>query len=145
MAEVLAAGAPLARARAAAILVHGRGASAEDILTLADEFAQGDIAYLAPQAAGRTWYPYSFLSPIPKNEPGITSALGVIARLVESTDLGSERRRNLVGEALIAGHGDDDGAGHGPRRGDHHPLRRRPGCRAPHRARDRLHRQPARI
>jgi predicted esterase len=49
------------------------------------------VAYLAPQAAGHTWYPYSFLSPIPQNEPGITSALAVIARLVDSTALGSER------------------------------------------------------
>ena len=71
--------------------MHGRGASAEDILGLAPELGTDDVAYLAPQAAGHTWYPYSFLSPIPQNEPGITSALGVIARLVDSADLGSGR------------------------------------------------------
>jgi phospholipase/carboxylesterase len=78
MAEVLAAGAPLARARAAAILVHGRGASAEDILTLADEFNQDDIAYLAPQAAGHSWYPYSFLAPLEQNEPHLSNALAAV-------------------------------------------------------------------
>ena len=65
------------------IMVHGRGASAEDMLGLAGEFGITDVAFLAPQAAGRTWYPYSFLSPIQDNEPGITSGLNTIARLVE--------------------------------------------------------------
>jgi len=88
---VLHYGPPIAQARRVAICIHGRGASAEDILGLAPELGTDDVAYLAPQAAGHTWYPYSFLSPIPKNEPGITSALGVIARLVDSTGLGSER------------------------------------------------------
>jgi predicted esterase len=84
-------GPPLAQARRVAICIHGRGASAEDILGLARELGTTDVAYLAPQAAGRTWYPYSFLSPIPQNEPGITSALGVIASLADSTHSGSER------------------------------------------------------
>lgn len=79
---VLQYGAPIATARLVAIFMHGRGASAEDILGLAPDLGADDVAYLAPQAAGRTWYPYSFLSPIEQNEPGLTSALGVIARLV---------------------------------------------------------------
>src|SRR5688572_12967827 len=89
--HVLHYGPPIAQARRVAIFIHGRGASAEDILGLAPELGTDDVAYLAPQAAGRTWYPHSFLSPIPQNEPGITSALGVVARLVESTGLRSER------------------------------------------------------
>jgi predicted esterase len=64
------------------IFIHGRGASAADILGIAPELGTDDVAYLAPQAAGNTWYPYSFLSPIPQNEPGLTSALNVIAGLV---------------------------------------------------------------
>ena len=79
---VLTAGAPLESARAAMIMVHGRGASAEDILTLAEEFHAPDFAYLAPQAAGNTWYPYSFLSPIESNEPGISSGLVLLADLL---------------------------------------------------------------
>jgi predicted esterase len=81
---VLHAGARVADARLVAILIHGRGASAENILQLAREFRSTDVAYLAPQAAGYTWYPYSFLSPIEQNEPGITSGLGVIGGLIES-------------------------------------------------------------
>src|SRR6478735_701455 len=79
---VLRAGSPVADARLVAIMIHGRGASAENILQLAREFHAADIAYLAPQAAGSTWYPYSFLSPIEQNEPGISSGLRVIAGLV---------------------------------------------------------------
>lgn len=81
---VLHAGPPIADARIVAIMLHGRGASAEDILGLAGEFSARDVAYLAPQAAGRTWYPYSFLAPMPQNEPGLSSALGMIGRLVET-------------------------------------------------------------
>ncbi|MCI0397600.1 MAG: alpha/beta hydrolase [Chloroflexi bacterium] len=80
---VVAAGKPLAQARAAVILVHGRGATAESILELAEELYHPDVAYLAPQAAGNTWYPYSFLSPIPQNEPGISSGLAALAALLE--------------------------------------------------------------
>lgn len=72
-----------AAARLAVILVHGRGASADDILNLADELHLDDVAWVAPEAAGRTWYPYSFLSPIERNEPGITSGLTVLNGLLE--------------------------------------------------------------
>ncbi|MCL4303220.1 MAG: dienelactone hydrolase family protein [Anaerolineae bacterium] len=80
---VLAAGEPLDRAQAALIMVHGRGATAESILTLADELAQPGFIYLAPQAAGDTWYPNSFMAPIPSNEPGISSGLAVLAGLID--------------------------------------------------------------
>jgi phospholipase/carboxylesterase len=76
-------GAPLARAKAAMIMLHGRGASAESILELADVLAQPDLACLAPQAAGHSWYPYPFTAPIERNEPWLTSALGVIDSLLE--------------------------------------------------------------
>jgi predicted esterase len=75
-------GKPLTEAKAAMILIHGRGASAPSILDLATPLHRPDMAYLAPQAANSTWYPYSFLSPIPQNEPGITSGLQVIAALL---------------------------------------------------------------
>ncbi len=91
---VLSAGAPLAQANAAMILVHGRGASAADILTLVSEFDQPDWAYLAPQAAGNTWYPYSFLAPIAQNEPGISSGLTAVAHLfayITTTGIPAER------------------------------------------------------
>jgi predicted esterase len=80
---VLRAGSPVADARLVAIMIHGRGASAENILQLAGEFHAADIAYLAPQATGSTWYPYSFLSPIDQNEPGMSSGLRVIELLID--------------------------------------------------------------
>jgi phospholipase/carboxylesterase len=83
MAEIVSSGKPLARARAAAILVHGRGSNAEDILGLADEFAQDDIAYLAPQAPGGSWYPYSFLAPLEQNEPHLSRALATFGAVLE--------------------------------------------------------------
>ena len=79
------AGTPLAEARAAVIMVHGRGASAESILTLAPAVAAPGVAFLAPQAGGsqgRQWYPLSFMAPIERNEPGISSGLRVIERLL---------------------------------------------------------------
>ena len=79
--HVLMAGAPLNQAQAAMILVHGRGATAESILTLAQEVDQPGFAYLAPQAAGNTWYPYDFMSPITNNEPYLSSALAMLADL----------------------------------------------------------------
>lgn len=83
---ILQRGAPIAAARLAAVLIHGRGASAEDILSLSQEFTADDVAYLAPQAAGNTWYPYSFLAPTAQNEPGLSSALGVVAAIVATLE-----------------------------------------------------------
>jgi len=80
---VLTAGEPLDKAKAAMIMVHGRGASAEDILSLTPELNQPGFAYLASQAAGYAWYPNSFLAPIASNEPGLSSGLAVIASLLE--------------------------------------------------------------
>jgi predicted esterase len=81
--RVIAGGAPFRSARGAAILLHGRGGSAEDMLGLADEFGQRDITYLAPQAEDSAWYPYSFLVPLQQNEPRLTESLAVIAALLE--------------------------------------------------------------
>lgn len=91
---VLTAGDPLARARAAMILVHGRGAGAEDMLGLAKEIALPGYAYLAPQAAGSTWYPQRFMAPLAVNEPWLSSALAFVGALLEQTagaGIGAER------------------------------------------------------
>ena len=69
-------------ARLCVILVHGRGSSAADLIGLATEFGTDDVAYLAPEASGQTWYPKSFLAPLSENEPGISSGLGVIEGLI---------------------------------------------------------------
>ena len=76
---VIQSGASLKDAKAAMILLHGRGADAQDILTLVPELDQPDFAYLAPNANGNTWYPQSFMAPVSQNEPGISSGLQTIA------------------------------------------------------------------
>lgn len=83
---VLDAGEPLATARAAMILVHGRGASAADIMTLGAELMHPGVAYLAPQAAGNAWYPYPFTAPMESNEPYLSSALEVLASLLATVE-----------------------------------------------------------
>ncbi len=86
--NTITAGASADGARAAIILVHGRGGTPESMLPLADAFGRDDILYLAPRATGNTWYPNSFLAPIEANEPWLSSALEVLAALV--TRLGGE-------------------------------------------------------
>lgn len=76
-------GAPISRAKAAMIMVHGRGASAQSMFSLADEFAQPDFHYLAPQADNHSWYPHSFLQPKENNQPGLSSGLQRIHDLME--------------------------------------------------------------
>src|SRR5438045_9464854 len=75
---VLSAGEPLSKAKAVMVLAHGRGAYAEDILSLAAEFRQSGFAYLAPQAAGNSWWPRRFLDPLGSNEAELSSAMQVI-------------------------------------------------------------------
>ena len=80
---VLRHGPDARHARLAIILVHGRGGSAQDLLSLAAELRLDDVLYVAPQAAGQSWYPYSFLTPMERNEPGLTSGLNKISTLIE--------------------------------------------------------------
>lgn len=64
-------------------MLHGRGGSADDILSLAPDLAQPNVAFWAPQAAQNSWYPYSFLAPIEQNEPWLTSALNRIRAILQ--------------------------------------------------------------
>ncbi|MEE8441463.1 MAG: dienelactone hydrolase family protein [Spirochaetia bacterium] len=69
------------------ILLHGRGSAARDIMALALQFEHEGLAFAAPQADGKSWFPYSFLVPVQQNEPGIPSAMTVIKSLVTEADL----------------------------------------------------------
>src|SRR6266446_2186239 len=79
---VVEEGEPLESARGAMILVHGRGASAADIMTIAAEVMFAGVAYLAPQAAGPAWYPNPFTAPLEANEPYLSSALEGLSTLL---------------------------------------------------------------
>ena len=80
---IRSAGEPLEHARAAMLLMHGRGAQAEDILSLAAQFSLPGFSYLAPQAVGNTWYPNRFLDPLATNEPWLTSDLYMMSDLLD--------------------------------------------------------------
>ena len=84
--RIVEAGQDLRTARAAMILLHGRGATAEDIMTIASEVQQPGWAYLAPQAAGNTWYPNPFTAPLESNEPHLSAAMETIARVLERVE-----------------------------------------------------------
>jgi len=91
---VFMAGQPLETAQAAMILVHGRGASAQSILTLAEDLPHPGFAYFAPQAHDYTWYPNRFMEPLETNEPYLSSALQLLANLVthiEAAGIPAER------------------------------------------------------
>jgi len=94
-------GARIDDARTAMLLVHGRGASAEDILALGRALV-GDapaslVALLAPQAADGTWYPESFLAPIHRNEPWLSSALALLGQLLgDVAAAGIPRERTII-------------------------------------------------
>jgi predicted esterase len=93
---VLQAGEPLDKAQAALIMIHGRGATAEDMLALADNLDLPGFAVLAPQAAGHVWYPNRYDTPLAGNEPWLSSALSGIASLVELA-----RQHGIPPERLI--------------------------------------------
>ncbi len=86
----------LAASRAAMVLVHGRNAGPENILPLADAFPHPGFSYLAPAAASRTWYPFSFLSEIARNEPGLSSGLEAIERVVAQIEQAGIPRRRVI-------------------------------------------------
>jgi phospholipase/carboxylesterase len=77
------AGVPLGESSGVVIMVHGRNAGPSNILDLAPRLGRLDLTYLAPAAAGRTWYPLSFMAEKEKNEPGLSSGLWVLGKLVE--------------------------------------------------------------
>ncbi len=90
---LLRAGEPLEHARAVMILLHGRGASAQDILSLAQELPQDGFTFLAPQAANAAWYPYRFMEPLERNEPYLSSALNLIDSILQRVR-GAENMRD---------------------------------------------------
>lgn len=93
--ENITAGIPLKEAKKALILMHGRGASAYDILSLSRHLDVADFALVAPQADNHTWYPYSFLAPIPENEPSLSKSLDKIAEVVAEIQENGIEKENI--------------------------------------------------
>jgi len=84
--KIVTAGKKLSEADKVLIMIHGRGGSAEDILSLASYLSVADFALLAPQATNNTWYPYSFMAPPKQNEPWLSSALSLLQEVVEDVE-----------------------------------------------------------
>ena len=95
--EIVEAGEPLDTAENAIILLHGRGASAHDIIGLASHFIDDSFYIAAPQATNGTWYPYSFLAPESQNEPWLTSAVNIVKNLLENIKNHSSSKIYLMG------------------------------------------------
>jgi predicted esterase len=85
-AAIAQVGAPLGEGAGVVLMIHGRGASPQSILSLAPVLDRPDFTYLAPGAVGNAWYPYSFLSERAQNEPYLTSALSLVSAVVESLE-----------------------------------------------------------
>lgn len=95
-APILRAGPRGTAARGGLVLLHGRGGTAVDIAGLAGMIGAGDMAIAAPQAAGQSWWPTSFLAPLDALEPWLTSALGAVARAIATLEAEGIARGDIV-------------------------------------------------
>ncbi|MEO6176984.1 MAG: dienelactone hydrolase family protein [Flavobacterium circumlabens] len=93
--EIITDGVPLNEAKKALIMIHGRGAGAHDILSIARHLEVEDFALVAPQADNRTWYPYSFLVPIAENEPSFSKSLDTIHQVVVAIQQNGIEKENI--------------------------------------------------
>ncbi len=84
--KIISRGASLQDADHAMILLHGRGGTPQDMLDLAQRFVNKEWHLAAPLAANSTWYPFSFMAPREKNEPWLSSAIGVVQRLIDEVN-----------------------------------------------------------
>ena len=93
---VAEAGSAIDQARAAVVMVHGRNAGPANILDLVPRLARPELAYLAPAASGRTWYPYSFMAEIASNEPGLSSGLAVLEATIARIEAAGVPQSRIV-------------------------------------------------
>lgn len=89
-------GVPLNEAKAAVLMLHGRGDSARGILGLADVLGVTDVTYAAPEAEGNSWYPQSFLMPLARNEPQLSAALQAVEDALSELEQAGVTRENIV-------------------------------------------------
>jgi phospholipase/carboxylesterase len=94
--QIITAGVPVSQAKKALLMIHGRGASANSILSLADHLSlPADMAIIAPQATQHSWYPYSFMAPVKSNEPALSSALALVDQVVQDLNKQGIDRKNI--------------------------------------------------
>jgi phospholipase/carboxylesterase len=91
--EIVKAGVALQDAKKAIVMIHGRGAAPQDIISLKRYLNLDDVATLAPAATNNSWYPFSFMAPVQKNQPALDSALALIddaVKEIEATGISAE-------------------------------------------------------
>src|SRR5688572_23887163 len=93
--QYITAGQDLSKNSRVLIMLHGRGANAEDILGLAGHLAVDDFTLLAPQATNHTWYPNSFMAPPSSNEPWLSSALDLVREIVSDVEAKGITKENI--------------------------------------------------
>jgi phospholipase/carboxylesterase len=93
--NIISAGKELDADSKVLVMLHGRGAMAEDILPLASSLNVKDFTLIAPQATNNTWYPYSFLMPPGENEPWLSSALNILKELLNHLYRNGVRSENI--------------------------------------------------
>ena len=96
--SVVTAGAPRGATRAVVVALHGRGATAQGIVNLLAPVYRHGVVFVAPAADRSRWYPHAADAPLERNEPHLTSALGVVDAAVERAvvDLGVPRERIVL-------------------------------------------------
>ena len=93
--NIVFAGKPVTEAKKALILLHGRGADSNDILSFASYLDVKDYLLVAPEATGNAWYPFSFMMPPAQNEPWLSSALSLVGEVVEDLAKAGFSSRNV--------------------------------------------------
>jgi len=93
--KITTSGTPLKDAKKAIIMLHGRGASAQDIISLKRYLKLDGMAILAPEATNNSWYPYSFMAPVAQNQPALDSALALIGDIVKEIEAAGITHENI--------------------------------------------------
>jgi phospholipase/carboxylesterase len=94
--RILESGVPLNQARLVAIMLHGRGGSADDMVGLGAAFDLPDMRFICPEARGNSWYPFRFIEPIAKNQPQLDQALATVAAQIEKLKQQGIRENQIV-------------------------------------------------
>ncbi|GGM88454.1 phospholipase/carboxylesterase [Dyadobacter beijingensis] len=86
--QFITSGLPVQQAKKAVVMLHGRGGTAADIISLQKVLKLDEMAIFAPQATNNSWYPYSFMAPVQQNEPALDSALALVDDVVKEIESG---------------------------------------------------------
>lgn len=94
---LVTAGAPAGATEVVVVLLHGRGATADGVVRLADPLYRHGVTFYAPEADRNRWYPYSAFAPVERNEPHLSSALRRVGAVVGRATRALPADRVVVG------------------------------------------------